>query len=47
MKKLKELIKSKTFWATAGVIAGASFGAAGSVITGALQSIACTIQTCV
>lgn len=47
MDKIKNAIKSKTFWATAGVIAGAAFGAAGSTIMGALQAIACTVQTCV
>ena len=47
MDKLKTLLRSKSFWATAGVIAGVSFGAVGSTVTGALQTIACTVQVCV
>lgn len=44
---IKNAVKSKTFWATVGVIAGAAFGAVGSTIVGAIQTIACTLQTCV
>lgn len=44
---IKNALKSKTFWATAGIIAGATFGAVGSNILGALQTIACSAQVCV
>lgn len=46
MDKLKKLTASRAFWATAGVIAATAFGAAGSAITGAMQTIACTLQVC-
>lgn len=47
MDKLKAFFKSKTAWATIGILAGAFAGPAGTAISGAAQTIACTLQTCV
>lgn len=47
MDKLKAFLKSKTAWATIGVLAGVLAGPAGTAVSGAAQTIACTIQTCV
>lgn len=47
MDELKAFFKRKTVWATIGVLAGAFAGPAGTAISNAAQTIACTLQTCV
>ena len=47
MDKLKALFRSKATWATVGILAGVLAGPAGTAISGAAQTIACTLQTCV
>lgn len=47
MDKIKALFRSKATWATVGVLAGVLAGPGGAAVSGALQTIACTVQTCV